>query len=64
MKCPMCWNAIGCPIHAPPFSESSDNEEVDNGELQVRSMLLIEDNGNDVELEAVKRTTRPSRKKM
>jgi len=59
MKCPMCWNAIGCPIHM--LTEPSDNED-DRYERTVRSVLSLEKNGTDVELEVVKRPPRSLRK--
>lgn len=68
MKCPMCWNAIGCPIHFP-FESSDDNDDdhcdddnvdaeilSDNGRGRVvKSMRSEDSNGTDVELKVVNR---------
>lgn len=61
MKCPMCWNAIGCPIHSV-VSDSSDNEDA-KYETKLGSMLSSENNGTDVEMEIVKEKPKPARKK-
>jgi len=66
IKCPMCWNAIGCPIHVEP--DSSDDEEYDNkndnevleddGQRIVKSVKSEDSNGKDVELKFVHRTAK------
>jgi len=42
LRCPMCWNVIGCPIHFQPPSDDEDDE------------ILLQ-NGQNVEVAAINR---------